>query len=279
MNPLKIAVLDLNNNHPNEGMRCILQLVRNTFESEHIPIELRVYNVRGANEIPDLTYDLYVSSGGPGSPLPTDDPWEGRFFSLIDQIFAHNRVSTRKKYLFLICHSFQLVSRHLGIGTISLRKSPSFGIFPIHKTDDGHSEPLFKALPDPFFAVDSRSYQLTAPHWERIGQLGAQVLCLEKIRPNVPFERAIMAVRFTGEVFGTQFHPEADGEGMLRYFMTEEKKRQVIENYGEGKFQDMVDSLLDPDKIALTESVLLPSFLRQSAFRLINKPVERPQEV
>ena len=134
----------------------------------------------------------------------------------------------------------------------------------MHKTDDGHSEALFEALPDPLYAVDSRDYQLTQPNWARIEELGAKVLCLEKIRPHVNLERAIMAVRFTDEVFGTQFHPEADSEGMLRYFITDEKKNQIIENWGEDKYNEMVASLQDPDKIELTELTVIPTFLREA---------------
>ncbi|MRS62604.1 type 1 glutamine amidotransferase [Larkinella terrae] len=264
MESMKVAVLDLYNNVPNEGMRCILQLIRNISAKEKVELTHTVFNVRGKNEVPGLEYDIYISSGGPGSPLPSDEPWEDQYFALIDRIFQHNRASSQKKYLFLICHSFQLVSRHLGIGTISKRKSTSFGIFPIHKTDEGQFDPLFQKLPDPFFAVDSRDYQLTEPNWQRISELDAKVLCLEKIRPHVDYERAIMAVRFTDEIFGTQFHPEADGEGMLRYFMKDEKKQQIVENHGEAKYNEMVASLMDPQKIVLTESVLIPDFLRQT---------------
>ncbi|MGA0558644.1 type 1 glutamine amidotransferase [Larkinella sp. VNQ87] len=264
MESLKVAVLDLYNNVPNEGMRCILQLIRNTSQKEKVELAYTVFDVRGKQEVPGLDYDIYISSGGPGSPLPSEEPWEEPYFALIDQLFAHNRTSEQKKYLFLICHSFQLVSRHLGIGTVSKRKSTSFGIFPMHKTVEGQQYPLFQQLPDPFFAVDSRDYQLIEPNWERIGKLDAKVLCLEKIRPHVKLERAIMAVRFTDEIFGTQFHPEADGEGMLRYFSQDEKKQQITENHGEAKYNEMVASLQDPQKIALTESVLIPEFLRHS---------------
>lgn len=265
MESIKVAVLDLYNNVPNEGMRCILQLIRNMSDREQVEFTHTVFDIRGKNEVPGLEFDIYISSGGPGSPLPSDEAWEAPYFQLIDRIFEHNRISDQKKYLFLICHSFQLVSRHLGIGTISKRKSTSFGIFPMHKTDDGLTDPLFENLPDPFYAVDSRDYQLTEPNWDRIRELDAQVLCLEKIRPHVPLERAIMAVRFTNEIFGTQFHPEADGEGMLRYFMKDEKKQQIVENHGEDKYNEMVESLQDPQKIRLTESVLIPEFLQQAA--------------
>ncbi|MFD1139673.1 type 1 glutamine amidotransferase [Larkinella insperata] len=265
MESMKVAVLDLYNNVPNEGMRCILQLIRNMSGQMEVELTHTIFDVRGKNEVPGLDYDIYISTGGPGSPLPSDEPWEAPYFRLIDQLFEHNRIHEQKKYLFLICHSFQLVSRHLGLGTISKRKSTSFGIFPMHKTDDGLTDPLFEGLPDPFFAVDSRDYQLTEPNWDRINELNVKVLCLEKIRPHVPLERAIMAVRFTDEIFGTQFHPEADGEGMLRYFMTDEKKQQIVENHGEDKYNEMVAYLQDPEKIALTESVIIPGFLRQSS--------------
>ncbi len=254
----------MNNNHANEGMRCILQLIRNVQSNDHAELAFDIFDVRANNEIPGLEYDIYISSGGPGSPMASDDAWEEPYFNLIDQLFDWNQHNERKKYVFLICHSFQLVMRHLSLGQLSQRKSTSFGIFPVHKTDDGCRTPLLEGLPDPFFAVDSRNFQLTEPNIERLNDLGAEVLCLEKIRPHVPLERAIMAVRFSNEVVGTQFHPEADNEGMLRYFMTDEKRNQIVTNFGQEKYDEMVAYLQDPDKIALTGSVILPGFLRRA---------------
>ncbi|QJW90298.1 GMP synthase [Spirosoma taeanense] len=264
MSLVKIAVLDMNNNHANEGMRCILQLIRNVQGNDHAELAFDVFNVRAGNEIPGLAYDVYISSGGPGSPLASDEPWEQPYFKLIDQLFDWNRHNERKKFVFLICHSFQLVTRHLKLGELSRRKSTSFGIFPIHKTDDGHFDAVLKPLPDPFYAVDSRDYQVTEPDLERMEEMGARILCLEKIRPHVDLPRAVMAIRFSDEIVGTQFHPEADNEGMLRYFLTDEKRNQIVTNFGQDKYDDMVAYLQDPDKIALTESVILPGFLRQA---------------
>jgi homoserine O-succinyltransferase len=264
MSLVKIAVLDMNNNHANEGMRCILQLIRSVQGNDQAELAFDVFNVRGNNEIPGLDYDVYISSGGPGSPLPSEDAWEQPYFALIDQLFDWNRQHEQKKFVFLICHSFQLTVRHLELGLLSKRKSTSFGIFPIHQTDDGYTEPLFQGLPDPFYAVDSRDYQITEPNLERLNEMGASILCLEKIRPHVPLDRAIMAIRFSPEIIGTQFHPEADNEGMLRYFLTDEKRNQIVTNFGQEKYDDMVSYLQDPDKIALTESIILPSFLRQA---------------
>lgn len=266
---LRIAILDLYDNHVNEGMRCIRQIVEAFLQQEGGIGHYEVFNVRAECALPDLRFDIYISSGGPGSPLPTGAAWESAYFQLIDAIFAHNRLGQSKKFLFLICHSFQMVSHHLGIGIVNRRHSTSFGVMPIHRLPAALNEPLFAGLGDPFYAVDSRDYQLIQPQEERLAELGATVLGLEKIRPHIPYERAIMAVRFSEEVFGTQFHPEADGEGMLRYYLTEEKKKWVIQHHGERKYYEMIERLDDPDKILLTEAVILPGFLRQAAEKLL----------
>ena len=254
----------MNNNHANEGMRCILHAIRNIQGTEHAELAFDVFNVRANNEIPGLGYDLYISSGGPGSPMASDEAWEKPYFELIDGLIEWNRQHERKKFVFLICHSFQLVVRHLALGTLSKRRSTSFGIFPIYKVAEGYTDPLLMGLPDPFYAVDSRDYQITEPDEERLNAMGATILCLEKPRPHVPLDRAVMAIRFSDEIIGTQFHPEADNEGMLRHFMTDLKRRQVITNFGQQKYDEMVAYLQDPDKIALTESVILPGALRQA---------------
>ena len=220
--------------------------------------------------MPDLSYDAYISTGGPGSPLATTEIWEERYFRFIDNLLAYNKSHQVKKHLLLICHSFQLVSRHLGLGLISKRKSTSFGVLPVHLTRAGKREPVFQGLPNPFFAVDSRDYQLTHLNLSRLAEVGAEVLCLEKIRRHIPLARAIMAIRFTPEVVGTQFHPEADGEGMLRYLLdNEEKKAQVIATHGQAKYDQMVQLLADPTTIEHTESVIIPTFLRRALAQLL----------
>jgi homoserine O-succinyltransferase len=261
---IRIAILDMYNNAPNEGMRCIRQLLARGEAENGVPFQVDTYNVRAENALPGLDYDLYISSGGPGSPLYSDEVWEPRYFAFIDALLAHNQTNDNKKHLLLICHSFQLVSRHLGLGQVSRRKSTSFGVLPVHLTTEGLADPVLQGLPDPFYIVDSRDYQLTDLDSERLEALGAEVLCLEKERPHVPLQRAIMAIRFTPEVLGTQFHPEADGEGMLRYMLTDERKQQVITAYGEAKYEEMVRLLADPSTIEYTESVIVPAFLRRA---------------
>jgi len=75
--PLKIAVLDLNAGHPNQGMRCIREVVHRWAAEKNVDILYDVFDVRVKNEIPDLSYDIYISSGGPGDPLSTRfDDWD-----------------------------------------------------------------------------------------------------------------------------------------------------------------------------------------------------------
>jgi len=125
----------------------------------------------------------------------------------------------------------------------------------------GFEEPVFKGLTNPFYAVDSRDYQVVQPNYHVLEKMGAKILCIEKERRHVPYERAIMGVRFNEYMIGTQFHPEADAAGMKMYLQREDKKNTVIENHGEEKWRSMIDNLNDPDKIFLTYSHVLPNFL------------------
>ncbi len=261
---IRVAIIDLYNNEPNEGMRCIQDLLNSFPLQPQQSLSSKVFDVRFKNEVPDLSYDIYISTGGPGSPLADENAmWERNYFNLIDSIFEHNAGGVgNKKYLFLICHSFQLVCRHFEIAEVAKRNSTAFGIFPIHKTEDGKKEILFKQLPDPFYTVDSRDYQVIQPDHNKLLKMGAKILALEKERPHVDFERAVMAIRFSDEIFGTQFHPEADPIGMMHYLLREDKKIKVIENHGEQKYESMLLHLNDDDKLKLTQQSILPGFLR-----------------
>ena len=271
MSKFRIAILDMYNNFPNEGMRCIRQLLQRAELDSQANFQIDTFNVRANNEVPGLNYDVYISSGGPGSPLPSTEPWEPLYFGFIDALFAYNQQADRKKHLLLICHSFQLVSRHLELGEVGKRKSTSFGVLPVHLTPAGQLDPVFSQLPEPFFAVDSRDYQLIDLNSERLNELGVEVLCLEKERPHVPLARAVMGLRFSPEILGTQFHPEADGEGMLRYMLTDERKQQVINAYGEEKYHEMVRLLATPGTIDVTENIIVPTFL-QRALAALREP-------
>lgn len=262
--PVRIAILDLYEGRENQGMRGLREIISHFAESNHLDIISQEFDVRLKNEIPDTSFDVYISTGGPGSPVESEGlEWDTLYFYWLSQMeeWNNNPANSIKKHIFFICHSFQLACRYFEVGKITKRKSTSFGVFPVHLLPEGREEPVFEGMPDPFYAVDSRDYQVIQPNEDRIKELGAKILCIEKNRPHVPYERAMMAVRFSEYFIGTQFHPEADARGMTIHLQTEERKKIVVENHGIHKWESMIEQLNDPEKIVWTHDHILPNFL------------------
>ncbi len=271
---INIAVLDLNEGMANEGMRCIREMLEKLRTEQGLEIQWEEFEVRKKIQLPTLDHDIYISSGGPGSPLDSlGCEWENAYFNWLNNVHGWNSRPTniRKKFVFLICHSFQLACRFFQVGEVIKRKSTAFGVFPIHMLKHhGSTDPVFEGLKDPFYGVDSRDYQVVQPNKDRVHGMGGEILCIEKERPHVPLERAVMAIRFNPYMVGTQFHPEADAQGMSLYLMREDKKKVFIDIHGETKWKSMLEHLNDPDKISLTNSQILPNFILQSIAKINN---------
>jgi GMP synthase-like glutamine amidotransferase len=274
MKDIRIALLDMNNNHVNQGFRNIKEISETFQQSTEENVSIKTFDVRFKNEIPNIEdFDIFISSGGPGDPHREGLEWEDKFATFLDDVLEHNKYNDDKKYLFLICHSFQLASIHWELGNICMRKSYSFGVMPIHKTEEGEQEFLLKNLPNPFYGVDSRAYQFIEPDHERFEELGMKIVAIEKFRPHIELERAVMAIRFSEEIFGTQFHPEANPAGMIENLKVEKNKQAMIENYGMEKYLETIDRMDDEDKIILTQAQILPRFL-QFAKKNVLKHIE-----
>jgi homoserine O-succinyltransferase/O-acetyltransferase len=263
---LKLAILDMYEGTPNQGMRCIQDILKQFDEV----IDYQVFDVRSKRQIPDMSFDIYISTGGPGDPRVGDGVWEKLYYAWVQKVWDFNlHNEDQKKHVFFICHSFQMACMHFGIGTVSERKSMSFGTFPVYQTEESHSEPLFEGLDNPFYIADFRRFQVVQPNEKQLDALDIEIVALEKPRPHIPLERAIMAVRFSNEVFGTQFHPEADGDGMLVWFQQEDKKQQVITEHGIEKYNQMIEDLSDPNKIERTQNTILPRFLHYAVTEIM----------
>jgi GMP synthase-like glutamine amidotransferase len=261
---LRVAILDLYEGQANQGMRCIRELLNQYAEIHHLDLHWEEFDVRLRNQVPDLSFDIYISSGGPGSPLDSEgSEWENLYFKWLKAVEEYNEDNSNpdKKNVLFICHSFQLAVRFFGVANVTKRRSTAFGVFPVHLLQAGKKEPMFRGLSDPFYAVDSRDYQVIQPDKKLLAKRGGAVLALEKERPHVPLERAIMAIRFTKYMIGTQFHPEADAIGMTMYLQRDDKKETVIASHGEAKWKSMIEHLNDPDKILFTNSHVVPNFL------------------
>ena len=260
---VKIALLDLYNNEPNLGIGNIEEILVDIHGSiNNIPVDYRIYNTRGKEEIPSIDNDIFISSGGPGSPFDgIGKTWETKYFSLLDEIWNHNQNNSDKKYAFFICHSFQLMARYFDFAEVTKRHSRSFGIFPVHKTSAADNDFILSQMPDPFYAADFRSWQVTSPGEPVVKELGIEILALEKIRPHVEYERAVMAVKIGDEIYGVQFHPEADPEGMKYHYRQENRRQKIITDIGEQKYDYIMEQLEDPQKVELTYQTILPTFL------------------
>ncbi len=264
---IKITTIDLYDNERNEGMRCIREIItgaQNKFKD--VQLTYNVYETRYKGDVPNLDYDIYISSGGPGSPFNgKGTQWEKDYFNLIDAIYNYNKNnSDKKKYIFFICHSFQMMARFFEFGEVSKRDWKSLGVMPFTKTKEGKNDPILKELSNPFYAADIRQYQVTNPNKKNIEELGAKILSFEKVDDNAENNPAISVVRINSEIAGTQFHPEADPESMLYHFNKPEEKKQIIGTYGKQKYNRMIEILQEPNAIRLTRKTIIPNFLNRA---------------
>ncbi len=263
---VRLALLDMYDGEENLGMGRLRAIM-----ARYAPeVEVEVFDVRGADQLPDLSFDIYISSGGPGSPLPTGALWEQRWYELVDGVRRHNQVcGLRPKFFFFICHSFQMACIHFGIGQVRKRIAKSFGTFPVYKTPAGYRDALLANLPDPFWVADFREYQVVDVDESQLSALGAQLLAIERERRAPQLPRAAMAIRFSSRMVGVQFHPEADSAGMLRHFLEPARKEAIIKEYGAVRYFEMLAHLADPDKIELTHRIILPGFIDSALAQLM----------
>ncbi|MDN3677126.1 homoserine O-succinyltransferase [Flavobacterium paronense] len=256
---IRIAVLDMYNGEPNQGMRCIIDIM-NRFNQM---VTFQIFDIRGKCQFPNIEkFDIYISTGGPGNPLEGDGNWDLKYYDFIDQLTIWNKEQKVKKHVLFICHSFQMACYHFGLAEITKRKSTSFGVMTIHKTEEGLSDPILEGLQNPFYAIDSRDYQVVQPKLSIFKKKGAQIIALEKIRTHREYERAIMGVRFTEQFVGLQFHPEADALSFIANLKNAERREKIIAMKGKSKFRDMLEDLLDEAKIYKTNETIIPNFLR-----------------
>ena len=251
--PIRVALIDMYNGAPNLGMRCIRNIIKEWSHERQLSTEVTLFNTRGNSEIPGDNFHIYISSGGPGSPLDSvNENWDKDYTSWLEKMYIND------KSVFLICHSFQIACRHFNLGTVCLRKSKQIGILPVHTLIE---DDLFLGLQETFYAFESRSYQIIAPNDEKIKEMGAQILALEKMRPAIPLERAIMAIKFSKNMYGVQFHPEAELIELRKYFNETSTKETIINEFSQEKWLNILGHLGNDSPIINTYKNLIPNFL------------------
>jgi len=265
--PIRVAILDLYDGIENEAINNFQQILQRYQAQNNLELKYEIFEVRRKLEMPGTQFDIYLFSGGPGSPLDSEgSEWEKKYFNLIAKLEKHNQSDDpQKKYGFFVCHSFQLMCRHYKLGLINERDLPSFGVLPVHKTSGGVNDRSLNSLTNPFYGVDSRSWQVINPDEKRFTDLGMQLLAIEKERmddDDAPC--AMMVVRYSNYFIGTQFHPEADPANMKTLLLRPEKKKEVVDEHGLDKYNEMLDQIDDTDNLIHTQNTMIPNFLDEA---------------
>ena len=93
---IRIAVLDMYDGEPNQGMRCIIDII-NRFNQI---VTFQVFDVRGKSEFPNIEkFDIYISTGGPGNPLEGNGNWDLKYYDFIDKLWEWNKDQKVKKHV------------------------------------------------------------------------------------------------------------------------------------------------------------------------------------
>src|SRR3989344_1338759 len=135
---------------------------------------------------------------------PEKDP--ARIMSLVILSRTKNLVSfalAEKIPLIGVCYGHQLIANMYGGAVNHDKEQSKFGSFEVHLTEEGKSDPLFKNLPEVFYAQYA--------HHDSVTQMpeGATLLASS---PICQFS----ALRYGDAAYTVQFHPEVERFGFSK---------------------------------------------------------------
>ena len=162
-------------------------------------------DVRIGQPLPKLEdFDILLSSGGPGDPTELGS-WGQAYADLITAIRDHNKAHPlTPKRAFLVCHSFQVMSHYWGLGQLSRRDAPLWGVAPQYPAalPDG-AVAVFPQ--DTFYTLESRFYQVMPTHDIEAACAASGIVIAARDEKG-----ALTAWQTAdGHIAATQFHPEA----------------------------------------------------------------------
>jgi GMP synthase-like glutamine amidotransferase len=257
----------MNNAHVNQAMRCLRGLAAAFFQhvarrNPGLACELVEVSPRDTADPVPRDCDLYLSSGGPGSPFDGDGQgWADDYGRFSDDVVASAaRGGADQRALFAICYSFEMVVRHFKLARIGPRTERKFGVMPVYTTGEGQRHPLLAAFGDRLFAFEHRNWEAIDLDERRLRALGGRLLARES-RDGVSKGRAILALEVAPGVEAVQFHPEADRPGVMNWVARPEQAAAFKAVYGEVTYQAMLRTLDDPRRLARTFALVIPGWL------------------
>lgn len=268
--PLKVCFIDMNAGVENQAMRC-LQSVISRFESElresnpTLPIDVHTVSPRDTlNEIP-RDHDLYIASGGPGSPLEgLGTPWYDDFRRFTDGLIqAHDRDPGDAPSMFSICYSYELVTLHLNIADVVQRDGRKFGVMPVYTTTAGRHHPLLAPFGDRLFAFEHRNWEVVNLDEPRLNAMNGSVLARESREGRDDKGSAVLAFNISEAVETVQFHPEADLAGIFNWIDRPEQQKAFVDSYGDLTFDRMLKTIKNPERVARVHHEVIPGWMRR----------------
>ncbi len=257
----------MNAGHANQAMRCFRQIVASFFDrvqraNPGLGCTLVEVSPRDTSAPIPRDCDIYIGSGGPGSPYDGDS--EGWFVDWNDfcsfLLSESRRDDAEKKALFGVCYSFELLVRYFAVADVSMRDSRKFGVMPIYTTTSGQRHPLLAPFRDRLFAFEHRNWEAVDLKEDRLHALGGALLAQES-RDGHSKGRALLGFDFGQGIEAVQFHPEADRAGVMSWVARPEQAAAFRATYGEMTYQAMLRTLDDPSRLASTYALVIPGFL------------------
>lgn len=258
----------MNNGWPNQAIRCFHRVVDQfvaRVRSANPNLETIVVQVQPRNlgEAPPDNCDLYLSTGGPGSPYDGyDEHWSTLYRKFLDTLVDdYACTGDCARSVFLVCHSFELAVMHFGVATMAEMPRRKFGIQPVYMTPAGMRSPLLAPFGDRLFAWENRGWHAVDLNQRRLDELKGELWARESRESLMDKGRAKSAFLFAPGVEGVQFHPEADHNGAAAWLRPPDKARAAIEAFGELTYTRMLRTLDMPDRLARTFVQLIPGWL------------------
>jgi len=271
---VSLCLIDMNAGHENQAMRCFRGIVTTFFDrvrAANPGLACRIVEVspRDTNNVIPRDCDIYIGSGGPGSPFDGDAmPWFADFSSFVNwMVDEGRRTDEHQKSLFGVCYTYELLVRHFEVAEVSTRDSRKFGVMPIYITQNGQKHPLLEQFRDRLFAFEHRNWEAVNENDKRLAKLGGSVLALES-RDGYSKGRGILGFDFGSGVEAVQFHPEADRAGVMSWVARPEQAAAFRATYGEETYQAMLRTLDDPNRLARTFALVIPGYLQRRFNRL-----------